>query len=553
ASSTNGQLTPPVMGAAALLIAEFTGVSYTDILKHAVLPALVSYIALVYIVHIEALKLGLEGMQKPPGTMTLARKIIGDLTGFIGIAVLFAMIYQLDKWVTMVAPNMSFWTIGTIVLVAYGVLIWLASRHPDLEVHDRDAPIEVLPRASDVVITGLYYFLPIVVLIWCILPTPDKLLPRLGAFWTCMLMSLIALTQHPLKALLRSEADWANRFSRSFNEWFSGMVSGARNMISIGVATSAAGMIIGTISLTGTHQVLGAFIETISGGNLMFMLILVATMSLVLGMGLPTTANYIVVSSLMAPIIVALGAKSGLLTPLVAAHLFVFCFGILADDTPPVGLAAFAAAAISGGDPIKTGVQGFMYDNRTALLPFLFIFNTELLLMDVTPMKALFVFIVAVIAMMVFAATTQGYFFAKSKWWESVIMRLITFTLFRHGFWLDRLEPEFDVRSGTEILKIVDPLPAGTELLITVSGPNYNNPDRTDITTLTLPLGAIGDSAKRLGEIGINIAIDSDKARFEEPLPASRFNRLSNSYDYYDDANPVIISPVKVPNDRMLK
>ena len=553
ASSTNGQLTPPVMGAAAFLIAEFTGVPYTDILKHALLPALVSYIALVYIVHIEALKLGLKGMRKPPATMTMARKMIGVLTGFIGIAILFAVIYQVDKWVKIVAPDMSFWTIGTIVLAAYAILIWFASRHPDLEVDDPNAPIDVLPRAGDVAITGLYYFLPIVVLIWCILPTPDKLSPRLAAFWACMLMSLIALTQHPLKALLRGEAEWANSFSRSFHEWYEGMVSGARNMISIGVATGAAGMIIGTISLTGMHQVLGAFIETISGGNLMFMLILVAAMSLILGMGLPTTANYIVVSSLMAPIIVALGAKSGLLIPLVAAHLFVFYFGILADDTPPVGLAAFAAAAISGGDPIKTGVQGFMYDIRTALLPFLFIFNTELLLMDVTPMKAVFVFIVAVIAMMLFAAATQGYFFAKSKWWESAIMLLIAFTLFRPGFWLDRVEPEFNERAGTEILEIVKALPADAELLITVSGPNFDNPDQTDVTTLTVPLGAAGDGLARLGRVGVGIVVDGDKALFEEPLPASKFEALSNTYDFYDDAKPVIVSAVKVPNDRVLK
>ncbi|MEL6272514.1 MAG: TRAP transporter large permease subunit, partial [Chloroflexota bacterium] len=139
------------------------------------------------------------------------------------------------------------------------------------------------------------------------------------------------------------------------------------------------------------------FVEYLSGGSLILMLVLVAFMSLILGMGLPTTANYIVVSSLMAPVIVTLGAANGLVVPLIAVHLFVFYFGILADDTPPVGLAAFAAAAISGGDPIKTGVQGFMYDIRTALLPFLFIFNTELLLIDVTWWKAIFVFITAVV------------------------------------------------------------------------------------------------------------------------------------------------------------
>ena len=115
------------------------------------------------------------------------------------------------------------------------------------------------------------------------------------------------------------------------------------------------------------------------------MLLLVAVMSLILGMGLPTTANYIVVSSLMAPVIVRSAAKSGLIVPLIAVHLFVFYFGILADDTPPVGLAAFAAAAISGGDPIKTGLQGFATISARRLLPFLFIFNTELLLIDVGP------------------------------------------------------------------------------------------------------------------------------------------------------------------------
>ena len=553
ASSTNGQLTPPVMGAAAFLIAEFTGVPYTDILKHALLPALVSYIALIYIVHIEALKLGLKGMQKPPATITAARKAIGALTGFIGVAVLFYVIWHVDALVHRIAPDMSFWTVAGIVLAAYGVLIWLASRHPDLEMDDPNAPLEVLPRAGDVAITGLYYFLPIIVLIWCILPTPDKLSPRLAAFWACMLMSGIALTQHPLKALLRGEAEWANSFARSYREWFEGMVSGARNMISIGVATGAAGMIIGTISLTGMHQVLGAFIETVSGGNLMFMLILVAAMSLILGMGLPTTANYIVVSSLMAPIIVALGAKSGLLIPLVAAHLFVFYFGILADDTPPVGLAAFAAAAISGGDPIKTGVQGFMYDIRTALLPFLFIFNTELLLMDVTPLKAVFVFIVAVIAMMLFAAATQGYFFAKSRWWESAIMLLIAFTLFRPGFWLDRVAPEFDERSGAEIVEIAAALPADASLLITVSGPNYDNADKTDVTTLTVPMGKAGNGADRLRKVGLAVVVDGDKALFEEPLPGSKFEKLSNTYDFYDDAKPVVVSAVKVPNDRVLK
>ena len=277
-------------------------------------------------------------------------------------------------------------------------------------------------------ITGLYYVLPIVILIWCIVL--ERLSPALSAFWATMAMIAVTLTQHPLKALFRGAGIPAGAFRQSVAELVDGMISGARNMIGIAVATGAAGIIVGTISLTGAHQVVGEFVEFLSGGSLIVMLLLVAVMSLILGMGLPTTANYIVVSSLMAPVIVALGAKSGLIVPLIAVHLFVFYFGILADDTPPVGLAAFAAAAISGGDPIRTGVQGFMYDIRTALLPFLFIFNTELLLIDVSAGKAVIVFVIAVAAMMLFAAATQGYFFARSRIWESAILLLVAFSLF---------------------------------------------------------------------------------------------------------------------------
>ena len=115
----------------------------------------------------------------------------------------------------------------------------------------------------------------------------------------------------------------------------------------------------------------------------MLILLFTALICLLLGMGLPTTANYIVVSTLMAPVVVTLGAQNGLIVPLIAVHMFVFYFGILADDTPPVGLAAFAASAFAQSDPIKTGIQGFLYDIRTAILPFLFVFNTELLMIGI--------------------------------------------------------------------------------------------------------------------------------------------------------------------------
>ena len=163
--------------------------------------------------------------------------------------------------------------------------------------------------------------------------------------------------------------------------WFT-LVAGAYNMMSISVAVATAGIIVGIVTL-GLGSVVTDVIDLVSGGHLMVMLFITAGVSLLLGLGLPTTANYIVMASLTAPAMVALSGDLGLVVPLIAAHLFCFYFGILADDTPPVGLAAYAAAAIAKENPIKVGIQSFKYDMRTAILPFMFIFNTELLLVGV--------------------------------------------------------------------------------------------------------------------------------------------------------------------------
>ncbi len=550
ASSTNGQLTPPVMGAAAFLIAEFTGVAYVEIVKHAFVPAVISYIALFYIVHLEAMKLDLKGLPKRPSTLTLARKLMGVLTGFIGMTILGAAVYFGLGWIKVVVPDYAFLVVSILLGVAYLVLLKLASRYPDLVVDAPDAPITELPPAGATALTGLHFFLPIVVLIWCILI--ERLSPALSAFWATIAMILVALTQHPIKAILRGESTFAADCRQGWDEFVDGMISGARNMIGIGVATGAAGIIVGTISLTGAHQVVGEFVEFLSGGSLMLMLILVAVMSLILGMGLPTTANYIVVSSLMAPVIVTLGAKSGLIIPLVAAHFFVFYFGILADDTPPVGLAAFAAAAISGGDPIKTGVQGFMYDIRTGVLPFLFIFNTELLLINVSAGRAVIVFGVAVVAMLLFAAATQGFFFVRNRIWESVALLLIAFTLFRPGYWLDQVDPPFLDAPGLEAFDVAGTQPAEANLRVTVSGPDFDNAEEMIQTTLVVPLGPAGDGATRIEAAGLSLLMEDGKAVLEEPFGGTPFAHLGRSYDFYGDA-PVEIVTVAVPKERMPK
>jgi len=237
---------------------------------------------------------------------------------------------------------------------------------------------------------------------------------------------------------------------------------------------------------------------------------------------------------------------------LIAVHLFVFYFGILADDTPPVGLAATAAAAISKGDPIKTGVQGFAYDIRTALLPFLFIFNTELLLIDVHWTKAIFIFIIAVIAMMLFAAATQGWFLTKNRIWESVALLLVAFTLFRPGFWLDKLQAPFVAQPSEKVFEVVgDVTPNGTATMV-ISGPNYNT-EQPDQTTILVPLGDPGEAAARLSAAGLDVRMENGVAIVDEPMQGTPFfSNIGTLFDFYGD-DPVQVSEIRQPSKRMPK
>ncbi len=508
ASSTNGQLTPPVMGAAAFLMVEYVGISYLEVVKHAILPALISYIALVYIVHLEAAKMGLEGLPRTGPRKTVARKLMGFLLGVIMFCALSLAVYYGLGWLKPALGQYSLPGMMVLFFIAYlGLLKW-ASNYPDLEIDDPNAPFVELPEPGPVAKTGAFYILPVVVLIWNLMI--ERLTPGLSAFWATLAMIFVMLTQHPLKAMMRGEADLG--WLRGWREFLDGMVAGSRNMIGIAVATGTAGIIVGTVSLTGAHQVIGDLIETVSGGNLLFMLVLVALFSLVLGMGLPTTATYIVITALMAPVIIAVGAKSGLIVPLIAVHMFVFYFGILADDTPPVGLAAFAAAAISKGDPIKTGIIGFSYDVRTAILPFLFIFNTELLLIDVTPLKAVFVFIVAVIAMLLFAAATQNWWLYKSRRWESLALLLIAFTLFNPGYWLNQWKDPYVYIEPAKLIELADAAPDDATLRVRLEGEDFDTGDIVK-TTVALPLGlkSDGDGAERLYKnAGIAFATQDD-------------------------------------------
>jgi TRAP transporter 4TM/12TM fusion protein len=506
-SSVNGQIMPPVMGAAAFLMVEYVGIPYIEVMKHAFLPAIISYIALLYIVHLEALKANMVGLPRR-GNATAGSRLMSFAMTVAGFIVLSGAVYWGIGWIKTVMGDAAVWVVGAGLLAAYVGLLWFGAKQPALELDDPNAPVFELPETGPTVKSGLHYLLAVVVLIWCLMV--EQMSPGLSAFWATLFMIFVMVTQKPIVAAFRGQGGLGTATRQGFADLIDGLATGARNMIGIGVATAAAGIIVGTVSLTGVGLVMTELVELLSGGNLMLMLVLVALISLILGMGLPTTANYIVVSTLMAPVVVELGAQSGLIVPLIAVHLFVFYFGLMADVTPPVGLASFAAAAIARADPIKTGITAFYYSMRTAILPFLFIFNTQLLLMGLSgPLHLILTVVSATVAMLVFAAATQGYFLVKSRWYETVALLLITFTLFRPGYWWDMLYPPFDEVPAAQMSELIEQAPAGSGKRIWIEGMNMNGDDIRK--GVLLPLGEPGTARERLASSGLTVMAQGDE------------------------------------------
>jgi TRAP transporter 4TM/12TM fusion protein len=461
----------------------------------------------------------------------------------ISMIILSGIIYFGFGWIKSVTGDASAWIAGVLILLAYVALIRYSTNYPDLDIDEHDIELTELPETGPTVKSGLYYLLPVVVLIWCLMV--ERFSPGLAAFWATMIMLFILMTQRPLKVYFRKSGDLEKEFFNGLRNMLDGLIFGARNMIGIGVATATAGIIVGSVTLTGIGLVMTEFVEFISGGNLMLMLLFTAFICLILGMGLPTTANYIVVSTLMAPVIVTLGAQNGLIVPLIAVHMFVFYFGILADDTPPVGLAAFAASAIAQSDPIKTGLQGFAYDIRTAILPFLFIFNTELLLIDIESWWHLLLTIFsAVTAMLLFAAATQGYFFVKSRWWETVVLLMISFTLFRPGFWWEMVYPSSRIVQPNQIVQMVEELPPETDLRLHVEGENIDG----DLVSkmVVLPMGDAAPGKARLEKAGLELRTERSRVYVDMVAFDSHAEKAGIDFDWE-------ILSLQVPTDRPAK
>jgi TRAP transporter 4TM/12TM fusion protein len=360
-SSVNGQIMPPVMGAAAFVMASFIGVTYYEVVKHAFLPAIISYIALFYISHLEALKLGLKGME------------------------------------------------------------------------DSD-----VPNLKKTFLGGLHFLIPIFVLIYMLVFL--RFTASYSIFFATITLILVNLVNR-----IFNKSNFKAGLKIWFNETVVGFEKGALNMVGVGIAIATAGVIVGAVGSTGLSTNLIIVIETIAKDNVVILLFLTIILCLLLGMGLPTTANYVVVASLMATVLVDVGNASGYIFPLIAVHLFVFYFGLMADVTPPVGLASYAAAAISGGDPLKTGVQALWYSLRTGILPIVFLFNHELLLIGVENIwHALVVVVTSLIGILVFTAATQRWFINRLKWYEVIVFLIISLSFLAPEFVLNKFYPKYE-------------------------------------------------------------------------------------------------------------
>ena len=543
ASSVNGQIMPPVMGAAAFLMVEYVGIPYVEVIKHAFLPALISYIALVYIVRLESLKLGLTALPRANIAKPWMQRLIGFAFGVALISGVSLGVYYGLGWLKPALGDAAIWVIGALLVAVYLALLKIAASNPPLPAEDPDAPLEKLPQTRPVLLSGLHFLLPVVVLVWCLMI--ERLSPGLSAFWGSVILVIILLTQRPLLSWMRRNGTHEHgNFRDGVIDLREGLIAGARNMIGIGIATAAAGIIVGAVSQTGVGLVLADLVELLSMGNLMLMLLLTAFLSLILGMGLPTTANYIVVSSLLAPVVVALGQQSGLIVPLIAVHLFVFYFGIMADVTPPVGLASFAAAAVSKGDPIKTGVMAFYYSLRTAALPFLFIFNTDLLLIDVTFWHGIVIFVIATLAMLIFAAGTQGYFLVRSRWYENILLLLIAFTLFRPGFWMDMVHDPYRDIPPTQLVQALEAVEEDSQLRLRMRGEDAVGDVREFSLLLAIPDGETGE--EKLEKLGVMTYEEGGKVLIDSVTFGSPAAELGFQFDQE-------ILAVRAPTDRWAK
>jgi TRAP transporter 4TM/12TM fusion protein len=311
AASTGGQIMPPIMGAAAFLMAELTGIPYPVIAVSAILPAVLYFTGIFLMIHFEAKKLNLRGL-----------------------------------------------------------------------------PREEIPNFWKLLVFRGYLFLPVIMLVALM---SFGFTPAYAAFFAIITAIVVSMFRKD------------TRFTPA--TFLDALAAGSRNTIGVAMACAIAGIVVGIVSLTGLGQVLISLLLTVANNSLFLALILTMVACLILGMGIPTTANYVIMATITAPIVIRMGV------PVMAAHMFVFYFGIVADITPPVALAAYAGAAIAKSNPIKTGVIATRLAITAFIIPYIFAFSPEMLLIDTDVLHVIRIVITSVIGMFGLATGLEGYMF----------------------------------------------------------------------------------------------------------------------------------------------
>lgn len=343
---------PPVMGAAAFIMAEFTGISYGQIIIAAAIPAILYYFAVGTMVHLEASKLGIEGI-----------------------------------------------------------------------------PRDQLPSASKILKKEGYLLIPLVSIIYFLV---SGYTPTMSAFYAIVLTIVIAV----IVGLFRK----SSRFG--IKEFLSAMESGAKGAIGVACACACAGMIVGVVTLTGLGLRIAELIVTLAGGNLLLTLFFTMIASIILGMGLPTTAKYIVLATMAVPALIRLDVN------LMSAHLFILYFGVVADITPPVALAAYAGAGIAGASPMKTGVQAVKLALAAFIVPYLFAIDSSLILVSsveggtvnfVPIYTAVPILVSAILGILCLAAAVEGYLIDYTRIYERIPLGIAALMLLQPGLISDAI------------------------------------------------------------------------------------------------------------------
>lgn len=322
AASTGGQLMPPVMGAAAFLMAEFVGVPYIDIIKAAIIPAILYFSGVWLGVHFEAKRKNLKGI-----------------------------------------------------------------------------PRTELPKASVILRERGHLAIPLVFIIYLLV-----------SGYTPMRAALFAIVFSILASFMRK----STRMKPI--EIIKGLETGAKNILGVLVACAAAGIIIGVVTKTGVGLKLASALLDFAGGMMLPTLFFTMLTALLLGMGVPTTANYVITSTIAAPALVQMGV------PVLSAHMFVFYFGIIADVTPPVALAAYAGSAISGGNPLQTGINASKLAIAAFIIPYIFVLSPVILMVDATPLTMLLALTTALCGMVALSSALIGHLVVNMKMGERIVL-----------------------------------------------------------------------------------------------------------------------------------